>query len=305
VPASARADALDAIAEGVAAWAPELAALESADVGKTLRTAQSVDIPRAAANMRFFAGALRHDEGTAVAGASTLDYAVREPVGVPLPPPPLLALAVGVAAALSVAPLEAAAEALPLPERDGASGEGEHAPFHQGYECWLDAFFELDANQQSPPAHFAHLAELALVEVFHDVLPFAGGVGRQIVGNQGFEGSTASGTGQWVAAKGRAVAGWGKASQRFVDGDGPHRHTPRHRFGHNQYIRGDAVVRDRKQTAGAPKAGLDFVDQQQCPVLATNLGRRCQITGRGGAHPTLALDRLEDYGGGLVRDGGS
>ena len=82
VPAAARADALDAIAEGLAAWAPELAALESADAGKTLRTAQSVDIPRAAANFKFFAGAVRHDEGVAVAGAATLDVATREPVGV-------------------------------------------------------------------------------------------------------------------------------------------------------------------------------------------------------------------------------
>lgn len=82
VPASARADALDAIAEGLAAWAPELASLESADAGKTLRTATAVDIPRAIANFRFFAGAIRHDEGSCVAGAETLDYALREPVGI-------------------------------------------------------------------------------------------------------------------------------------------------------------------------------------------------------------------------------
>jgi len=77
-----RADLLDAIADGLEARFDELAELESADTGKPVSLARSTDIPRAIANFRFFAGAVRHDETGCHPMPGALNYTVRKPVGV-------------------------------------------------------------------------------------------------------------------------------------------------------------------------------------------------------------------------------
>lgn len=78
----ARARALDRIAEHILAQAGELARLESLDTGKPVSLAQRVDIPRAEANFRFFARAVRQhaDEHFPMDGA--LNYTQRQPLGV-------------------------------------------------------------------------------------------------------------------------------------------------------------------------------------------------------------------------------
>lgn len=80
--ASDRADLLDSIADGLAAQAGELAALESRDTGKPVALAASVDIPRAISNFRFFAGALRHDDTGCHVMDAAINYTLREPLGV-------------------------------------------------------------------------------------------------------------------------------------------------------------------------------------------------------------------------------
>jgi aminomuconate-semialdehyde/2-hydroxymuconate-6-semialdehyde dehydrogenase len=60
----------------------ELAVLESRDTGKPISVARTVDIPRAVANFRFFAGAVRHDETGFHPMAGALNYTIRRPVGV-------------------------------------------------------------------------------------------------------------------------------------------------------------------------------------------------------------------------------
>ncbi len=77
-----RADLLDRVADLLEARADELALLESEDQGKPVSLARSVDIPRAVANFRFFAGAVRHHEDGVHPMASALNYTVRRPVGV-------------------------------------------------------------------------------------------------------------------------------------------------------------------------------------------------------------------------------
>lgn len=79
--AADRADLLDAIAEGIEARADDLAALESADNGKPVSLARSVDIPRAVANFRFFAGAVRHHEDGFQTMPGAINYTLRRPVG--------------------------------------------------------------------------------------------------------------------------------------------------------------------------------------------------------------------------------
>ena len=82
-PVAARAQLLDRVADYLEARAPALAALEAEDAGKTLSQAASVDIPRAIANFRFFAGAIRHDAGgEAFHMADAVNYSARSAVGV-------------------------------------------------------------------------------------------------------------------------------------------------------------------------------------------------------------------------------
>ncbi len=77
-----RAATLDRIADGIAARREELALLESTDTGKPLSLSLSVDIPRAEANFRFFAGALRHEERPCHPMDGHLNYSHRRPAGV-------------------------------------------------------------------------------------------------------------------------------------------------------------------------------------------------------------------------------
>jgi aminomuconate-semialdehyde/2-hydroxymuconate-6-semialdehyde dehydrogenase len=77
-----RADFVDAIADAIEARMDEFVALESADTGKPVSLARAVDIPRAVANFRFFAGAVRHSENGCHPMEGALNYTLRCPVGV-------------------------------------------------------------------------------------------------------------------------------------------------------------------------------------------------------------------------------
>lgn len=82
-PASERAETLRRLADLIDANCDRLARLESIDQGKTLRQATEVEIPRAAANFRYFAGAIE----TASSDFHSMDgkafnYTLRRPRGV-------------------------------------------------------------------------------------------------------------------------------------------------------------------------------------------------------------------------------
>jgi aminomuconate-semialdehyde/2-hydroxymuconate-6-semialdehyde dehydrogenase len=82
-PAAERSRILLAVADGIAAEADALAALESRDTGKPLAAARSVDIPRAEANFRFFATAILHEQTEAhQTDALALNVTLRRPRGV-------------------------------------------------------------------------------------------------------------------------------------------------------------------------------------------------------------------------------
>jgi aminomuconate-semialdehyde/2-hydroxymuconate-6-semialdehyde dehydrogenase len=80
--ASERADMLDRIADGIEARLDELAQLESEDTGKPVGLARTVDIPRAVANFRFFAGAVRHDHTGCHTMDGAINYTLRKSAGV-------------------------------------------------------------------------------------------------------------------------------------------------------------------------------------------------------------------------------
>lgn len=82
-PAAERSRLLLALAQRIDERAEELAQAESRDTGKPLRLARQVDIPRAAANFRFFATALVHTHTEAYRTDSlALNYTLRQPRGV-------------------------------------------------------------------------------------------------------------------------------------------------------------------------------------------------------------------------------
>ncbi len=84
LPHGARTAILEKLASLIEAHSDELAELESRDTGKPIKLARDSDIPFAADNLHFFAGAARHLAGTA-SSEYTGDHTSiirREPIGV-------------------------------------------------------------------------------------------------------------------------------------------------------------------------------------------------------------------------------
>ena len=82
-PAAQRAAFMNRIADLMERDLHQLAEMESRDSGKPLHVSLSVDIPRAIANIRFFAGAIQHvsAESHAMEGLA-INYTLRQPLGV-------------------------------------------------------------------------------------------------------------------------------------------------------------------------------------------------------------------------------
>jgi len=81
-PPNARADVLERTAALIERNLDELAVLESEDTGKPVSLARSIDIPRAVANFRFFASAVRQETLAAHPMPMALNYTQRRPLGV-------------------------------------------------------------------------------------------------------------------------------------------------------------------------------------------------------------------------------
>jgi aminomuconate-semialdehyde/2-hydroxymuconate-6-semialdehyde dehydrogenase len=78
-----RYSVLNRLADLVGRHAEQLAQAESADSGKSITTARQVDIPRAEANLRFFATAILHFSTQAhIMEGTAVNYTLRQPVGV-------------------------------------------------------------------------------------------------------------------------------------------------------------------------------------------------------------------------------
>lgn len=83
MPVDRRSSILQRIADLVDRDQEKLARAESIDNGKPLKLARSVDIPRASANMRFYAtGAIHVSSEAHVTGAEAVNYTLRNPIGV-------------------------------------------------------------------------------------------------------------------------------------------------------------------------------------------------------------------------------
>lgn len=83
MPLAQRSDILLKIAEGIDREFESLAKAESDDNGKPLKLAKAVDIPRASANMRFFATAILHFESQShQTDQQAINYTTRTPLGV-------------------------------------------------------------------------------------------------------------------------------------------------------------------------------------------------------------------------------
>ncbi len=80
--AKERAEYLIKISELIKNKLEELAIAESADTGKPVQLAQTIDIPRASANMEFFAHAITQFSSESHAGKDSINYTLRKPIGV-------------------------------------------------------------------------------------------------------------------------------------------------------------------------------------------------------------------------------
>ena len=81
--AQERSEFLLRIADMIEERQDELALAESDDTGKPVALAESVDIPRAASNFRFYATAIEHFASESHAmGKSALNYTLRGPIGI-------------------------------------------------------------------------------------------------------------------------------------------------------------------------------------------------------------------------------
>lgn len=81
-PLEKRHDILLRISEGILQNLDALAEAESADSGKTVRTARDIDIPRSALNFKFFATALLHFASESHHTPNSISYTLRQPLGV-------------------------------------------------------------------------------------------------------------------------------------------------------------------------------------------------------------------------------
>jgi aminomuconate-semialdehyde/2-hydroxymuconate-6-semialdehyde dehydrogenase len=78
-----RSRILSAIADGIDRNLEQLAVAESIDNGKPVKLAQTVDIPRASANMRFYATAALHFSSDAhITGQEAVNYTTHTPIGI-------------------------------------------------------------------------------------------------------------------------------------------------------------------------------------------------------------------------------
>src|SRR6185437_11349888 len=82
LPAGERAKHLHRLADAIEARLDQFAREESRDSGKPVKLARSVDIPRAVANLRFFAEAITQWSSEAHVDARALNFTLRQPLGV-------------------------------------------------------------------------------------------------------------------------------------------------------------------------------------------------------------------------------
>jgi aminomuconate-semialdehyde/2-hydroxymuconate-6-semialdehyde dehydrogenase len=82
LPNAERARHLHRLADAIDARLDELAGEESRDNGKPVKLARSVDIPRAVANLRFFAEAITQWSSEAHIDARAINVTLRQPIGV-------------------------------------------------------------------------------------------------------------------------------------------------------------------------------------------------------------------------------
>lgn len=80
-PAAQRAAILNRIADHIEARLDKFARVESRDSGKPVSLARSLDIPRAVANLRFFAAAITQFSSESHANETSLNYTLRQPLG--------------------------------------------------------------------------------------------------------------------------------------------------------------------------------------------------------------------------------
>ena len=109
------------------------------------------------------------------------------------------------------------------------------------------------------------------------------------------------GTGQWIAAKGRAVISWVEGCCYLVSSNkGTDRYTASQTLGQRYHIRLNAEVFISKELAASAHTALDFIKNQNSIVLITKLTHLLHICHIRNMDTTLALNRLQHNSSSLV-----
>src|SRR6185503_18379649 len=104
-----------------------------------------------------------------------------------------------------------------------------------------------------------------------------------------------------VPREGRSMGARRPGPQRLPADEGADRHAGSDALGNRDEVGLDAGVLDRPPAPGPAHARLDLVGDEDDPVLIAQLAQAAQEAGRGGEVAALALDRLDDDGGNVLR----
>lgn len=165
---------------------------------------------------------------------------------------------------------------------------------------------DVDARPQPAPAYGGHRTPAdQQVQLPVQVVAELGGTLLVLAGAQHRDHLQGDRAGQRVAAEGGAVlAGPEHPEHVPVGDDGRDRdHAAAQRLAEDVDVRHDLLVLARERLPGPAQPRLDLVRHEQDVPLARELPYAPQVPGGRHQHPRLALDRLQQHGHGVRRDG--
>ena len=156
---------------------------------------------------------------------------------------------------------------------------------------------EFEADHESFAAHIHQEIALGLqfAEARHQEFALFDGVRGQIFVFDGFDVGQRGGATNRAAAPGAAVCGGWPLHHRRLRHETAHRHAAGNPLGHADDVGLDVPVLDGEVLAGAPEAGLHFIDNEDNPMMITDLANRLEEAVRRHNVAAFALNRLDDH----------
>ena len=142
------------------------------------------------------------------------------------------------------------------------------------------------------------------VDMLEHVIPFFGGLLREIFLEENIDRSNRGGATDWVAAESRGVEE--RVLDVFLpclrgpDGGADGHDAAAETFAERHEVGDDAVMFAVEHFAGAAHAALDFVEYEHRAIFVAEFARRGEVAGRSDVDATFALDWFYDDSGHAV-----